>query len=390
LATCVGTRGFSACRCSCRAPTRAPRAPPPGGPWAGIFQYVSGDANLEGASLWFQGHDPFQFRLVNPDWVDTQGDTFDITEEGYYWTSGSSLTLDVTKHSPPGYVDLYTFGPGENELAFSLQAGYLTLSGESWQTGKQWATEWTASEYAPIVGQYWFQSSQEASLDSFWSGATLELDSDFSFDLANPVGATATVSESGTYERDEANITFSVETREGDVQYYTFPENTAVVAYSEFSLSLQLALEHNGLSDPSAIWTQGEKEWWKSEAYENDDPSSAQALAGTWYYEVHGNLSSGGIDGQGYYDGDYDFYALIPSAGGTVSIVASWPSGADIDLILYDDSVLSDTGTEPLTYAASYDNPEYLTFSLTAGERYYLLVVSYDNPSDYLLSIDVP
>jgi hypothetical protein len=371
--------------CADEDPTR----PIPEDPIDGIFQYVSGDASLEGASLWFQGHEPFQFRLVNPGWVDAQGDTFDIQETGYYWTSGTALTLDVTRHSPPGHVDIYAFAPGENELTFTLESDYLTLSGEEWQTGDQWTTEWTASEFSPLIGQYWFQSSQQATLDAFWDGAVLELDSDFTFNLSNPVnggGGATTVVESGTYERGDETITFFVEDRDGEAEHFTFPESTTVVAYSQFSLSLQLALEHDGLSDPSTVWTEGEREWWKGETYDNDDPSAAQSLSGTWYYEVHGNLTSGGVSGDTYI-GDLDYYLVAPSGNGTLTVNVGWSANADIDVYLYDGTAGTLLNNDGASYTA---NPESFTEPVSGGIRYYILIAAYEGSGDYLLTADVP
>ncbi len=366
-----------------------PAYPTPEQPIDGIYQYVSGDTNLEGASLWFQGHDPFQFRLINPDWVDTQGDTFSIEEEGHYWTRGSTIYLDVNHHSPPGFIEFYTFAPGENEFSYTLETDYLTLSGEDWRDGKDWATEWTASEFSPYVGQFWFQSSQETTLDSFWNGAALVLESDFSFSLRNPVeqGATpVTVEESGTYERTEDVITFTVTSREGGDGLYTLPDSTTEISYSEYSLSLLLDLEHEGLADPATIWTEGEKEWWKAETYSNDDPSQAQSVSGTWYYEVYGNVSSGGVSGDTYI-GDLDYYRVITSGDGTLSVTVSWSTNADMDVYLYQDDAETLLNNDGATYT---DNPETFNESVSGGSRYCILIAAYEGSGDYLLTVNVP
>lgn len=350
-----------------------------------MFDWVTGGGNLAGAYIWFQGHDPFQFRLVNPDRVITQGDTLDIEEAGYYWTSDSLLTLDVTLHSPPGHIDLYTFAPGENVFEYTYESDYLTLSGTDWRTGTAWSTEWSAgfSDY----GTYWFESSEEPALDSFWQGAILRLEPDLSFNLTNPVtegASTVVVVESGTFEGTETTITFVVYSQEPvdlPESFYTFSEDTTETAYSVASLSLFLDLSHGGLDDDATVWKLATFQ----ETEPNDETSQSQTLSSPWYYEIHGNLSSGGVDGQGYYIGDKDYFKVIPSGTDTLSVTLSWATGADMDMYLYDAglNLVNNQG-------AGYVNPESFTHLVSGGVTYYMLIVAYSGSGDYLLTVDIP
>ncbi len=191
-----------------------PSAPVPREPIGGIFEYQSGDSDLEGASLWFQSHAPYMFRLTNPQKVDAEGTLSDIQEEGHYWTEDSLLTLDVTRHSPPGYIELYALAPGENVFAYALQGSCLTLLGKDWHSGDSWTTEWIATDTTPSDGDYQPRSSCAPHLDSLRGGAVLALDPSVSSAPASPVEeAGLSGVETGTCETTQQATTLYIATR---------------------------------------------------------------------------------------------------------------------------------------------------------------------------------
>lgn len=356
--------------------------PTPQEPIEGVFYWFSGGVSLDEAYLCFQGQPPYGFRLENPGCVSQVGDTVAIREEGHYWNRDSVLVLDVTSQSPVDSVSAlyYTFVIGRNEFTYRLQSGRLELLAGDWNT------VWK-EPCAPFDGRYWFQSSQEAALNSFWHDAELELNPDLSFALTNPVWEaddTIEVVEAGAYKRAEAIITFIVDARYPDDAFdlHTFPEETTEVWYAESGGSLLLTLEHAGMSD-TTVWRLTIP---VREEEPNDDPPICQTLPGPGYYEVDGNLSSGGVDAQGYYIGDLDYFGVIPSRTGSLSATLSWAADADMDMYLFDAdlNLLNNDG------ATWEHNPESFTHPVSGGASYYLLVASYDNPGDYRLSVDVP
>lgn len=107
-------------------------------------------------------------------------------------------------------------------------------------------------------------------------------------------------------------------------------------------------------------------------------PQEIGSLAPGGMIQVNENVSSGGVQGDQYI-GDVDGYAFTLTEQSTVSFSAQWNAAADLDYFLF-------ANGQQIAAQDDTNNPAQLSQNLAAG-RYVIIILSYDNPADYVLTM---
>ena len=366
----------------------------------GTYVFQSADNSnlagaLEGSDLTFHTNGTFQF--TNPGWTDDEHGTFDIVEGGTYGfqeveENSGFFAVDVTSQVPPQLSSLYTFHGGLNRIRYEIDtqntAEVLNLY-ISYGEDRYWAY-FAKSIPVTLEGTYAFTSSTDDGLNELLGGAELVF-SEGLFELSNPViveishqDTTILVVERGPFTTTIDSITFELYSQEPEgadsVFVLTPPSVTAALILEDGTLTITLPGEgREGTTywgAPSTI----------EETESNDTRTEATVISGSGQFTIVGELSSGGIDIDGDYSGDYDYYQCVPAADGTFSATLTWSEIADLDMFLIDIT----GATVAYSSLAGQTGPESIEYAVVEDEPYYILVVSADNPASYSATIKIP
>ncbi len=358
------------------------------------------DDQLDGSSIMFTESGVFQF--TNPGFKDDEHGDFDIMEGGTYSFNQDSdstglLILEIDRQYPSMVASAYTFQGGFNRIRYQqrseagLGVEYLELQLTNSDYRRIWAT-FQVSIPLELVGDYAAVSSSSETWARRIEGAMLSFSGGTDFLLTNPVDVeiahqetTVVVTESGTFSVTVDSLIFDVATQEpvnaDSIYLLTAPQTITVVSLLKGQLIVVFSEE--GKADTTYWSPPGTVE----EIEPNDTREQATVLGNSGSYVAVGSLESGGYESDTEtYSGDYDYFEVTPGSDGTLSIFLDWVDAADLDLILIDSS------GETVEYSAVYGQvaPESISTGVAAGEALYILVVSFDNPASYSLTVTVP
>jgi hypothetical protein len=353
-------------------------------------------ALLEGSLLEFT--EGGAVTLTNPGFTTKDYGLVDIVERGTYSVVEQSddegfLMLDITSQSPPKQASYYVFHGGLNRLRCSVveAADEQRLNIRVVHDGstRSWTT-FIQSTPPVIAGDYTFVRSTNHNFDALLQGAVVSFAADSTFALENPVTVSVahedsiiTVSERGSYAVRMDSITFTVTAQEpaGAESLFLF-HTTSVTGGAGFANGL-LALTFEGAAHAdSTLWAPPQT---IAEVEPNDSAATATELGGGGTYHVSGSAASGGVGPQGY-TGDLDYFMVVPDTDGELGIDLSWQATADLDVFVFDA-----LGTERARSAnPGQAPPETITLTVSAGQEYYVMVVSFDNPASYTCTVRVP
>ncbi len=368
---------------------------------SGQYDFLTSDnsdvnANLDGAYIILDTDGDFEF--TNPGWSNDKYGDFDIVERGTYSFAEQEegegfFILDIISLTPPKLVAYYTFRGGLSRLRYEFSSGegveYLKIR-LAYDGSNPWAT---FEKKIPLTleGDYAFTSSTDDALDALLGGATLSFSTDGMFELSNPVilkiaheETTIMVSEKGPFTVMVDSLSFELYSQEpegADSLFLLSPPGATVGA----------SLEHGQLALVFADAGRQGITYWKApstveEVEPNDSRDEATSLGGTGSYVAVGALSSGGMDQEGVYSGDYDYYRFTPGSDGSLHLLLTWEEQADLDLFLFD----AEGATLAYSSLPGQSGPEAVDTSVFAEETLYALVVSLDNPALYSFSVEVP
>ena len=366
----------------------------------GTYVFQSADnanlaGTLEGADIEFHTDGSFQF--TNPGWTNDELGTFDIMESGTYGfqevvENSGFLSVDIISQVPPQLSSLYTFHGGLNRIRYGVEtestSEILNLY-ISYGEDRYWAA-FAKAIPVNLEGTYVFTSSADSSLIELLTGAELSFDAGM-FELTNPVtveishqDTTIWVVERGPFSTTIDSITFELYSQEPEGADSLFalmpPSVTAALSLEDGTLSITLPGEGR---DGTTYWSAPST---VEETEPNDTRSEATIVSGTGQFGITGEVSAGGIDNEGDYSGDYDYYQFVTTTGGTFSGSLTWSEPADLDLFLLDRT----GATIAFSSTAGQSGPEDIEYSVIREEAYYLLVVSADNPASYSVDIRIP
>lgn len=118
----------------------------------------------------------------------------------------------------------------------------------------------------------------------------------------------------------------------------------------------------------------------------NNDPASAQELPNPVSVGGYLNMARNGARGNTFAQGDvHDYYKVDLKADQTLVLNIADATNADLDIEVFDESVLTDPGAVPVLRSA--DISKFESLLVPADGTYYIRVFAYGGASNYLLSI---
>lgn len=381
---------------------KSPDLPPTDTPLEGVYEFTWADNSLvknqlEGAQIEFTPGG--EVTLTNPGFTTEEYGIVDVVEAGGYSfveqaPDSGILMLDITRQAPPKLSGAYVFHGGLNRLictrASATGEEILKIRLVPDGSTRSWA-HFVRKIVPAIAGNYTFVRATTQALDDLLSGSHLSFGADSSFILQNPVLVTIAhqdslvlVVERGTYAVSLDSLEFREITQE--------PAGAdSLFLLAATSTRAGIGFERELLAVAFSQADRAGTTFWRppqtvAEAEPNDTIATATPLGGTGAYTATGTLSSGGVDQQGNYAGDRDYFSVSPSRDGEVRAELTWQGMADLDLFL----VGADNSVVARSTNVSQAPPEALTASVVGGQTYYLLVVSFDYPATYSCTVVVP